>query len=67
VQNILEDYVTIEQAAEQPNMPGPRTLRRMIARREISVIYLGRKPLIHVPSFREALRARTIKPVGRKR
>jgi excisionase family DNA binding protein len=66
VQNLLENYITIEQAAQQPGMPGARTIRRMIARREIPVTYLGRRPLIFVPAFREALQAREIKPVGRK-
>jgi excisionase family DNA binding protein len=67
VQNLLEDYITIEQAAQQPGMPGARTIRRLIARREIPVVYLGRKPLINVPAFREALQAREIKSAGRKR
>lgn len=66
MQNLLEDYITIEEAAQQPNMPGPRTIRRMIARREIPVTYIGQKPLIYVPGFRAALLARMNKPVGRK-
>ena len=63
MQDILEDFISIEEAAQQPNVPGPRTLRRMIARREIPVTYLGNKPLIYVPGFRAALLARMVKPV----
>jgi hypothetical protein len=40
----------------------------MIARREIPVTYLGRKPLIHIPTFREILREREMRVfTGRRR
>jgi len=60
-QEILEDYISIDAAAAQPGMPCARTLRRMLKRRELPVTYLGRKPLIHIPTFRDFLRAREIK------
>ncbi len=67
MQLLLKDYITIEDAATQPGMPCARTLRRMLARRELPVTYLGRKPLIHVPTFREMLREREIKPAAGRR
>jgi hypothetical protein len=64
---LLEDNVTFAEAAAQPNMPSERTLHRMHARRELPVVYIGRRPLIHVPSFRELLRLRELKVIGAKR
>ena len=64
---ILEDYVTFAEAAAQPRMPSLRTLYRWAAQRKIPVTYLGRTPMIHVPSFREVLRARGITVVAKRR
>ena len=66
--NILEDYIPLDEAAEQPNMPSLRTLQRMAAQRQLSgLTYFGRKPFLHVPTFREGLKAREIKAVGERR
>jgi hypothetical protein len=64
---ILADYVTLAEAAAQPNMPSVRTRQRMVQRRELPITYLGRTPLLHVPTFREVLRSREIKPVTERR
>ena len=63
--DLLEDYISIEDAAAQPGMPCSRTLRRMMERRELPVTYFGRKPLIHIPTFREILREREVKVSAR--
>jgi hypothetical protein len=64
---LLEDYITPEEAEKQPGMPCARTLRRMIARRELPATHFGRKLLIHIPTFKEILREREVKVLrGRK-
>ena len=60
--HLLEDYVPLTEAAKQPNMPSLRTLQRMIERRELPVVYFGKRPFLHAQSFRDALKAREIKP-----
>ena len=64
---LLEDYISLEDAAKQEGMPTSRTLRRMIDRRELPVTYLGRTPLIHIPTFREILREREIRVLRARR
>jgi hypothetical protein len=49
-------------------MPSLRTLQRMAAQRQLDgLVYLGRKPFLHVPTFREGLRARQLKVVTARR
>jgi hypothetical protein len=64
---LLADYISIEEAAQQPGMPCARTLRRMIERRQLPVTYLGRRPLIHIPTFLEILREREVKVLRGRR
>ena len=64
---LLEDYIPLTEAAKQPNMPSIRTLQRMIERRELPVVYFGKRPFLHAQSFRDALRSREIKPITNRR
>jgi hypothetical protein len=65
---LLAEYVTFEEAARQPNMPSERTLQRMAAERRLDgLVYLARKPLLHIPTFREGLKARQLKAVTERR
>ena len=53
--NLLDDYVSIEEAAAQCKKH-PRTLYRWAKQRDIGITYVGKTPYIYVPAFREALR-----------
>jgi excisionase family DNA binding protein len=63
---LLDDFITITEAARQLGKD-PRTVRRMIERRELAVTYSGKTPLIHVPSSRDILMARIAKAVPERR
>jgi hypothetical protein len=52
--SLLNDYLPLDQAAEECHKH-PRTLHRWAKERGIAVLYLGRTPWIHVPTFREAM------------
>ena len=67
--HLLDDYIPLTEAAEQPNMPTLRTLQRWAAERRLDgLIYVGRKPFVHMPTFRQSLQARVQKAVtGRAR
>jgi hypothetical protein len=56
--NILDDFVKLSAAARQPDMPSLSTLRRMHARGELELAYVGRTPFLHIPTFRQRLLAR---------
>jgi hypothetical protein len=55
--DLLDEYVPLSEAAQQPNMPCLRTLQRMRADGRLRVIYFGSKPFLHGPTFREDLQA----------
>ena len=57
---LLEDYVTLHEAARQLGC-SKRTLERMRARGELPVSYFGVRPLLNIAKFREMLRAREMK------
>jgi excisionase family DNA binding protein len=63
---ILDDFISKEEAAEQLGV-SPRTINRMMAKREIAFTYVGKTPRIQVSSTREALLSRVIKPVTERR
>lgn len=60
---ILDGLVTLPEAQRQFGK-SKRTLQRMIARREVSFVYVGKKPYIHVEQSRAALMSRLVKAVG---
>ena len=67
--SLLEDYIPLDEAAQQPHMPSLRTLQRWAAERRLpGLMYLGRKPFLSIDAFRAGLKAREIKiaRTGRK-
>jgi hypothetical protein len=60
MQNLLEDYLPLAEAAKQPGMPTLQTLKRMASQGKIPVARFGKRLLLDVPAFR-ALLASTVK------
>jgi hypothetical protein len=59
---LLDGYLPLTEAAKQPHMPSLRSLQRQAAMRCLDgLIYLGRRPFLHVPTFRAGLAARVMK------
>ena len=50
-----DEYTPLKQAAEECHKH-PRTLNRWAKERGIAILYLGRTPWIHVPTFRAAMK-----------
>lgn len=62
---LLDDYVLLRKAAEQPDMPSYRTLQRWAAQRVLpGLVYFGQTPMLHIQRFREGLAAREVPVVG---
>jgi excisionase family DNA binding protein len=63
---LLDDLITIDESAKQLGK-SVRSVYRMISRRELAIVYVGKTPLIDVPASRELLKARLIKPLTKQR
>jgi excisionase family DNA binding protein len=63
---LLDGLVTVDETARQFRT-SKRTVQRMMERREVSFVYIGKKPFIHVELSRAALMSRIVKPAARGR
>jgi hypothetical protein len=59
--DVLADYIPLNEVARQPGMPTLQTLKRMAKQGKLPVVPFGKRLLLDVPRFRELLRAGTIK------
>lgn len=51
---LTADYVPVTEVAKECHKH-PRTILRWAKERGLAVLYLGRTPWLHAPSFREAM------------
>ena len=60
---ILEDYATYEQLADETGK-SVRWFQRQAAQRLLAgLVYNGKTPLVHLPTYKAGLQARVIKPI----
>ena len=63
---LLTDYLEIPEVAKQLRV-SRRTVQRMLEQRQIPFVYLGRRRIVPVSTFRAALKAREVKVGGRRK
>ena len=64
MQNILEDFIPLTDAAQMPGMPTLRVLTELAKQGKIPVTAIGRRKYLNVLKFRELLLAGTLKVDG---
>jgi hypothetical protein len=59
--DVLADYLPLNEVARQPGMPSLETLKRMAKQGKLPVTRFGKRILLDVPAFRALLQANTVK------